>query len=101
MIENLNRVESENADLREQITLLQSQLEEKDRKVTEQEAELKILRNEREQFTEMQVRMEIQHKELGLIMREQKQNTKTSPRHSKKTAGSTDKVNASQDSKQS
>ena len=34
------------------------------------EAELKVLRNERESFVEMQVRMEIQHKELGLIMRD-------------------------------
>ena len=36
----------------------------------EMETELKLLRNEREQFVEMGVRLEIQTKELGLIMRD-------------------------------
>ena len=35
------------------------------------ETELRVLRNEREQFVEMNVRMEIQTKELGMIMRDQ------------------------------
>jgi len=43
------------------------------------EAEVKLLRNEREQFVEMGVRLEIQTKELGMIMRDQKEK-KGSPR---------------------
>jgi hypothetical protein len=35
----------------------------------EQEAELKLMRKEREQFVEMGVRLEIQTKELGLIVK--------------------------------
>ncbi len=49
---------------------MERELDFKERKVTEMEAELKVLRGEREQFVEMQVRLEIQHKELGLIMRD-------------------------------
>ena len=70
LAENLNRVESENLNLREQIEDMERELDFKERKVTEMEAELKVLRGEREQFVEMQVRLEIQHKELGLIMRD-------------------------------
>ena len=70
MLENLHRVESENANLREQVSDQERKLDAKDKQITEMEAELKVLRNERESFVEMQVRMEIQHKELGLIMRE-------------------------------
>lgn len=81
LAENLNRVESENANLREQIEDMERELDFKERKVTEMEAEVKVLRGEREQFVEMQVRLEIQHKELGLIMRDQKDSVKKkSPR---------------------
>ena len=59
MLENLNAVESENAQLREQIEDMERELDFKDKRVTEMEAELKVLRNEREQFVEMQVRLEI------------------------------------------
>ena len=38
----------------------------------ETETELKLLRNEREQFNEMGVRLEIQTQELKMIMRDQK-----------------------------
>lgn len=80
LLENLNRVECENALLRDQIEDMERELDFRDRRITEMEAELKVLRGEREQFVEMQVRLEIQHKELGLIMREQKgQQRKRSP----------------------
>jgi len=59
LAENLNRVECENANLREQIEDMERELDFKERKVTEMEAELKVLRGEREQFVEMQVRLEI------------------------------------------
>ncbi len=59
LAENLNRVESENLNLREQIEDMERELDFKERKVTEMEAELKVLRGEREQFVEMQVRLEI------------------------------------------
>ena len=55
----MNRVESENANLREQIEDMERELDFKERKVTEMEAEVKVLRGEREQFVEMQVRLEI------------------------------------------
>ena len=58
----MNRVESENANLREQIEDMERELDFKERKVTEMEAELKVLRGEREQFVEMQVRLEIHHR---------------------------------------
>ena len=74
LAENLNMVESENANLRDQIDDMERELDFKDRRMTEMEAELKLLRNEREQFVEMGVRLEIQTKELGLIMRDQKDN---------------------------
>ena len=48
LAENLNRVESENANLREQIEYMERELDFKERKVTEMEAELKVLRSERE-----------------------------------------------------
>jgi septal ring factor EnvC (AmiA/AmiB activator) len=48
LAENLNRVESENANLREQIEDMERELDFKERKVTEMEAELKVLRSERE-----------------------------------------------------
>ena len=51
---------------------MERELDFKERRITEMEAELKLLRNEREQFVEMGVRLEIQTKELGLIMRDQK-----------------------------
>ena len=46
------------------------------------ETELRVLRNEREQFVEMNVRMEIQTKELGMIMRDQQKvmQAKNSPK---------------------
>ena len=56
--------------MREKVNDFQQKLDGKDQSINELEAELKVLRNERESFVEMQVRMEIQHKELGLIMRE-------------------------------
>jgi len=40
----------------------------------------------------MQVRMEIQHKELGLIMREQKQHSKKSPRGGLISGAATDRA---------
>ena len=48
LAENLNMVESENANLREQIEDMERELDFKDRRMTEMEAELKLLRNERE-----------------------------------------------------
>ena len=41
-------VESENAQLREQIEDMERELDFKDKKITEVEAELKLLRSERE-----------------------------------------------------
>ena len=70
LLENLNMVESENAQLREQMEDMERELDFNERKITEMEAELKLLRNEREQFVEMGVRLEIQTKELGMIMRD-------------------------------
>ena len=70
LCENLNMMECENAQLREQVEDMERELDFKERRVTEMEAELKLLRNEREQFVEMGVRLEIQTKELGLIMRD-------------------------------
>lgn len=52
-------VECENAQLREQMEDMERELDFKERKITEMEAELKLLRNEREQFVEMGVRLEI------------------------------------------
>lgn len=82
MAENLNMVESENAQLREQIEDMERELDYSRTRITDMEAELKLLRSEREQFEEMCVRLEIQTKELGVIMRDQKGGTgkKTSPR---------------------
>ena len=57
--ENLNILESENNQLREQIEDMERELDFKDKQMGEMEAELKLLRNEREQFVEMGVRMEI------------------------------------------
>ena len=48
LVENLNMVESENAQLREQVEDMERELDFKDRRVTEMESELKLLRNERE-----------------------------------------------------
>ena len=76
--ENLNILEVENTQLREQIEDMERDLDFKDKLISEQEAELRLLRNEREQFVEMGVRMEIQTKELGLIMREQKEQNSSS-----------------------
>ena len=59
LLENLNMVECENAQLREQMEDMERELDFKERKITEMEAELKLLRNEREQFVEMGVRLEI------------------------------------------
>ena len=70
LLENLNMVECENAQHREQMEDMERELDFKERKITEMEAELKLLRNEREQFVEMGVRLEIQTKELGMIMRD-------------------------------
>ena len=56
------------------------------------EAELKLLRNEREQFVEMGVRLEIQTKELGMIMRDQKEITKVSKKKSPRGWNSSTKV---------
>ena len=53
LAENLNMVEGENAQLREQIEDMERELDFKERKITEMEAELKVLRGEREQFVEM------------------------------------------------
>lgn len=72
LTENLHMVEAENAQLREQIDDMERELDFKERRITEADAELKLLRSEREQFVEMGVRLEIQTKELGLIMRDQK-----------------------------
>ena len=49
---------------------MERELDFKERRITEADAELKLLRSEREQFVEMGVRLEIQTKELGLIMRD-------------------------------
>ena len=59
LCENLNMVECENAQLREQVEDMERELDFKERRITEMEAELKLLRNEREQFVEMGVRLEI------------------------------------------
>ena len=48
LLENLNMVECENAQLREQMEDMERELDFKERKITEMEAELKLLRNERE-----------------------------------------------------
>jgi len=58
--------------LRDQIEDMERELDFKERKITELEAELKIMRNEREQFVEMGVRLEIQTKELGMMTRDLK-----------------------------
>ena len=73
LCENLNMVESQNAQLRDQVEDMERELDFKERRITEMETELKLLRNEREQFVEMGVRLEIQTKELGMIMRDQKE----------------------------
>lgn len=52
-------VESENAQLREQIEDMERELDYSKTRITEMEAELKLLRSEREQFEEMCVRLEI------------------------------------------
>ena len=72
MLENLNLIESENGMLRDQIEDMERELDFKERKITELEAELKIFRNERENFVEMGVRLEIQTKELGMMTRDLK-----------------------------
>ena len=59
MAENLNMVESENAQLREQIEDMERELDYSKTRITEMETELKLLRSEREQFEEMCVRLEI------------------------------------------
>ena len=51
---------------------MERELDFKERKITELEAELKIFRNERENFVEMGVRLEIQTKELGMMTRDLK-----------------------------
>ena len=61
---------------------MERELDFKERRITEMEAELKLLRNEREQFVEMGVRLEIQTKELGLIMRDQKDQSGTTRKKS-------------------
>lgn len=48
LVENLNMVESENIQLRDQIEDMERELDFKDKKLTEMEAELKIMRSERE-----------------------------------------------------
>ena len=71
----------------------------------EMETELKLLRNEREQFVEMGVRLEIQTKELGLIMRDQKKDAvnqtknKKSPRTSQKGSNGGNSVSGSSNAK--
>ena len=60
----------ENAQLREQVEDMERELDFKERRINEMESELKLLRGDREQFVEMGVRLEIQTKELGLIMRD-------------------------------
>ena len=83
LTENLNLIECENGMLREQIEDMERELDFKERKITELEAELKILRNERENFVEMGVRLEIQTKELGMMTRDlkaQNNGKKNSPR---------------------
>ena len=90
LTENLNMVESENAALREQIDDMERELDFKERHITEVEAELKLLRSEREQFVEMGVRLEIQTKELGMIMRDQKDGaakSKRSPARGRRNSG--------------
>ena len=48
LCENLNMVESQNAQLRDQVEDMERELDFKERRITEMEAELKLLRNERE-----------------------------------------------------
>ena len=48
LCENLNLIESENSQLREQVEDMERELDFKERRITEMEAELKLLRNERE-----------------------------------------------------
>ena len=48
LTENLNMIESENAQLRDQVEDMERELDFRERKITEMEAELKLLRNERE-----------------------------------------------------
>ena len=48
LCENLNMIESENSQLREQVEDMERELDFKERRITEMEAELKLLRNERE-----------------------------------------------------
>ena len=60
----------ENAQLREQVEDMEREKDFKERRINEMESELKLLRGDREQFVEMGVRLEIQTKELGLIMRD-------------------------------
>lgn len=74
---------------------MERELDFKEKKLTELEAELKIMRNEREQFVEMGVRLEIQTKELGLMTRDLKShgsgNKKRSPRNVTQTAAKSSK----------
>ena len=88
-------VESENNQLRDQIEDMERELDFKERKITELEAELKIMRNEREQFVEMGVRLEIQTKELGMMTRDlkdQNKGKKQSPRQGSATANKSARV---------
>ena len=48
LCENLNMVESQNAQLRDQVEDMERELDFKERRITEMETELKLLRNERE-----------------------------------------------------
>ena len=59
LAENLHMLEAENSQLREQVEDMERELDFKEHRITEMEAELKILRNEREHFVEMGVRLEI------------------------------------------
>ena len=72
---------------------MERELDFKETRITEMEAELKLLRNEREQFVEMGVRLEIQTKELGMIMRDQKDTAGGAKKRSPKArAGSGNKT---------
>lgn len=94
LCENLNMIESENAQLRDQLEDMERELDFKEQRITEMEAELKLLRNEREQFEQMCVRLEIQTKELGMIMRDQKESGGNAKKRSPlRRAGSGQKTN--------
>lgn len=75
---------------------MERELDFKDKRLLELEAELKIMRSEREQFVEMGVRLEIQTKELGLMTRDLKQHGSGSKRSPGRnfTASKSSKLNS-------